>query len=152
MQNEEFDVRNIYTIFSKIRKSYLPCDSFVRRYTSPLSYHISMSFFRIVVGSDSESDSEGDHSDGYDGAPDCSCGRCPGGGFGLFMSQFFFGSYAYDPWANRREKSSASESREKMTMRKFNDVKDKVDHALLEKTKVGSISNLFVVLFFNYLP
>lgn len=111
---------------------------------------MSMSFFRIVVGSDSESESEGYLSDEYDGAPDCSCGRCPGGGFGLFMSQLFVDSYAYDPWANRREKSSASEWREKMAMRKFNDVKDQVDHALLEKTKVGSI--LFSVLSFNYLP
>ncbi|KAL7517815.1 hypothetical protein ACHAWX_002703 [Stephanocyclus meneghinianus] len=97
---------------------------------------MSMSFFRIVVGSDSESESEGYLSDEYDGAPDCSCGRCPGGGFGLFMSQLFVDSYAYDPWANRREKSSASEWREKMAMRKFNDVKDQVDHALLEKTKL----------------
>ncbi|KAL3784879.1 hypothetical protein HJC23_012482 [Cyclotella cryptica] len=95
-----------------------------------------MSFFHFVGGSDSESDFDGFSSDGYDGPPDCSCGRCPGGGFGLFMSQIIFGSYAYDPWANRREKSSASEWREKLAMQKFKDVQDKVKHALMEKTKL----------------
>jgi len=92
----------------------------------------------------SDGDSEGYDSEGSYGGG-CNCGMCNGGGGGIRMIGGFGGLFAlsmfmnmgreYDPWAGRREKSSASESRERLVMRKFNDVKATVEGALMEKTK-----------------
>lgn len=78
---------------------------------------------------------------------DCDCGMCGFGG-NPFSTMFVrilggfggFGDYDgyddYNPWANRREKSTAAQSREDSATREFFRIKGVVERVLLEKTKV----------------
>lgn len=88
---------------------------------------------------------ESDDEDSYmsDG---CSCGMCGLNPFFRFLMEDLMEGFdfARDPWRNRREKSDAAFSREAAANHKFNEIKDKVEEVLAEKTKVGGGDRYYV--------
>lgn len=80
-----------------------------------------------------------------DDESDCGCGRgsmCGGffNPFSMLLGSMLMGAYHddYDPWANRREKSAAAQSRENYAVAEFYSIKSVVEKVMLEKAKVVS--------------
>lgn len=58
--------------------------------------------------------------------------------FSMLLGSMLMGAYHddYDPWANRREKSAAAQSRENYAVAEFYSIKSVVEKVMLEKAKV----------------